>query len=121
MKYKIMIGICAAIFLAGIIGSAWVLLSSHGDIVNIVQDGKTLYSFDLSKAEDQILEIEYEGRINRVQIESGRIRVLEADCPDNTCVHMGWLRSGTLPIVCLPNHLIIEFAENKSELDAVSQ
>ena len=121
MKYKVMIGVFAAVLLIGILGSVWVLLSPHGETVNIVQDGKILYTFDLSTADDQIINVEYEGRTNSVQIENGRIRVLEAECPDNTCVHMGWLESGTLPIVCLPNHLVIEFAEANSELDAVVQ
>ena len=121
MKYKVMIGICAAILIIGAVGSAWVLLSPPGEMVNIVQDGKVLYSFDISTAEDRLIEVEYEGRINTIQIEDGRIRVLSADCPDNTCVHMGWLRSDTLPIVCLPNHLIIEYAERNSDIDAVVQ
>ena len=61
----------------------------HGTQVNIVQDGKVLFNIDLVSAENQTLEIEYEGRINTVQIENGRIRMLNAECPDQTCVHMG--------------------------------
>lgn len=60
----------------------------HGTHVNIVQDGTELYTFDLSSAEDQTFEIAYEGRVNTVQIENGRIRMLEAECPDQTCVHI---------------------------------
>jgi hypothetical protein len=44
-------------------------------------------------------------------IEDGEICVSSAECPDKTCVKMGKLRSESLPIVCLPNHLIIRFAE----------
>lgn len=95
------------------------LLAPHGTQVNIVQDGKVLYTFNLAVTQDQILEIEYEGRINTVQIEDGRIRMLEAECPDKTCVHMGWLDSKAMPIVCLPNHLSIEFADSEDDVDAV--
>lgn len=91
----------------------------HGTQVNIVQDGTILYTFDLVSVEEQTFEIEYEGRINTVQIENGRIRMLEAECPDQTCVHMGWLDSGAMPIVCLPNHLSIEHAEAGDDIDAV--
>ena len=118
-KQKILICVCAAIFLIGIAGSAWMLLAPHGTQVNIVQDGAVLYTFDLVAAQDQTLEIEYEGRINTVQIENGRIRMLEAECPDKTCVHMGWLDSKAMPIVCLPNHLSIEFADSEDDVDAV--
>lgn len=86
-----------------------------------MQDGVILYRFDLSAAKDQTIDIEYDGRINTVQIENGKIRVLEADCPDHTCVRMGWLKSGSLPIVCLPNHLIIEFVDTDEEFDAVAK
>lgn len=120
-KQKSLIWLCAVIFFLGIVGSVWVLLAPHGTQVNIVQDGTVLYTFDLAKAEDQILEIEFEGRINTVQIENGRIRMLKAECPDKTCVHMGWLSSGAMPIVCLPNHLSIEFANSSNNLDAVIQ
>ena len=118
-KYRILTGICVVIFLLGVAGSLWMLRMPHGTQINIVQDGTVLYTFDLASAEDQTFEIEYEGRINTVQIENGRIRMLEAECPDQTCVHMGWLDSGAMPIVCLPNHLSIEFADSENDVDAV--
>lgn len=118
-KQKILMIACAAIFLLGIAGSALVLLTPHGTQVNIVQDGAVRYTLDLAEVQDQTLEMEYEGRINTVQIKDGRIRMLEADCPDQTCVHMGWLDSNAMPIVCLPNHLSIEFADSENDMDAV--
>lgn len=119
MKNKMLILICSVIFLVGIAGSVWMLKAPHGTQVNIMQDGKILYSFDLSTTKDQFLTVEYEGRINTIEIKDGRIRMLEAECPDKTCVHMGWLESGTLPIVCLPNHLSIEFTDGRNDIDAV--
>lgn len=118
-KQKFLIWVCAVIFLLGIAGSTWLLLAPHGTQVNIVQDGTVLYAFDLDTAKDQTLEIEYKGRINIVQIENGKIRMLEAECPDNTCVHMSWLSSRAMPIVCLPNHLSIEYAGTEDDVDAV--
>lgn len=109
------------IALIGIIGSVYMLKAPHGTQVNIVQDGTVLYSFDLTMAQDQILDIEYDGRINTVQIENGRIRMLEAECPDKTCVHMGWLNSKAMPIVCLPKHLSIEFTDSENDVDAVTR
>ena len=118
-KYRILTGICVVIFLLGIAGSLWLLQTPHCTEVNIVQDGAVLYTVDLALTENQTFEIEYEGRINTVQIEDGRIRMLEAECPDQTCVHMGWLDSGAMPIVCLPNHLSIEYADSGNDVDAV--
>lgn len=119
MKKKIPVVLCVGLLLAGVIGCIWVLTRPEGVEVQIVQDGNVLYRIDLSEAEDQTIDIVYEGRVNTVQIEGGRIRMLSADCPNHTCVQMGWLESGALPIVCLPNHLVIRFAEDDSGLDAV--
>ena len=118
-KQKLLIWGCAVIFLLGIAESIWLILAPHGTQVNIVQDRTVLYSFDLAEAKDQTLEIEYEGRINTIQIENGKIRMLEAECPDKTCIHMGWLSSRAMPIVCLPNHLSIEYAGAVDDVDAV--
>lgn len=119
MKSKVLTLLCVVILLVGIAGSVWMLKAPHSTQVNIVQDGKILYSFNLSTAEDQSLTVEYEGRINTIEIKEGRIRMLEAECPDKTCVHMGWLESGTLPIVCLPNHVSIEFTNGRDDIDAM--
>ena len=54
------------------------------------------------------LTLEEEGGSNTVQVEKGRIRVSEADCPDQICVNQGWISGGAVPIVCLPHRLMIE-------------
>lgn len=112
--------VCALIFLAGIGGSIWNLTRSHGRRVEILQDGEILDTLDLDQAEDQIFTVTYEGRTNEIEIRDHRIRVKAADCPDQICVHMDWLSSA--PIVCLPNHLSIRYADTEaaSGLDAVA-
>lgn len=116
-KHKPLIILCAAIFVIGLAGSFFLLNRPHGTWIEIVQDNEVLYRLDLADAENQTIEIEYEGRVNIVQIENHRIRMLEADCPDHTCMNMGWLDS-SMPIVCLPNHLVIQFADMSSDIDA---
>lgn len=111
----------AGIFLTvGILGSFLVLQKPHTSMVEIVQDGQVLYRLDLAQELDQVLEIEYEGRVNTVEIKNHQIRVLEAECPDNTCVHMSWLDSAA-PIVCLPNHLVIQFADTNESVDMMAE
>lgn len=105
--------LCASLLLLGIAGCLWVMWTPNGTTVEILQDGKLLYTFDLSRTTDQLLEIEYNGSGNLVQIQNGRIRVLDAECPDQTCVHMGFLSDTGLPIVCLPNRLVIQYANTE--------
>ena len=122
MKNKILILICVLIFSIGIIGSAFVLFSPKKSNVNIKRDGRLLYSFDLSSTEDSVIEIPYGESYNTVEIKDGKIRVSDAGCPDKTCVNTGWLSSASMPIVCLPNHLVIEFSDgNDDGVDTVAR
>ncbi len=116
----IVAALCAVLFLGGIGGMIWNLTRSHSRQVEILQDGEILYTLDLEQAEDQTFTVTYEGRTNEIEIRDHRIRVKAADCPDQICVHMDWLEAA--PIVCLPNHLSIQYAdgESASGLDAVS-
>ena len=122
MKQRILMSAAASIFLLGIIGSLTVLLSPKKSTVNIISDGKVLYTIDLESSEDRTLVIPFGDSSNTVEIRDGRIRVAEAECPDKTCVRMGWLRSSSMPVVCLPNRLIIEFADGSDPpVDALTE
>lgn len=121
MKYKIIGGIIAAIMVIGIVGSILVLTAQPKNTVRIVSDGEALYTIDLSTAEDTTLTIEHDGHHNTVEIKDSKIRVKEADCPDKTCVKMGWLSNAAMPIVCLPHHLVIEFTEDTGGVDALTR
>ena len=107
------------ILCAGIAGMVLVLQPLNTTWVEIIQDGTVLYGFDLMQAEDQTIEVAYEGRINTIEIRDHRIHMLAAECPDQTCVHTGWLESA-VPIVCLPNRLVIQFAESGGAVDATA-
>ena len=107
---KFWIAVCVVIFAAGLVWSIITLTSSHGDTVTVSQDGAVLFTLDLSEEPDREFTVEYEGRKNTVEIKDGRIRVKDADCPDRVCVHTGWL-TAKIPIVCLPNRLVIEYSE----------
>lgn len=118
MKAKnVLLTICILIFLTGLIGSLWLIFKSHSQTVQIIQDGTVLYTIDLEKSEDQTIEVEYQGSKNVIQIQDHQICVIDAECPDHTCVKMGELKSSAAPIVCLPNKLVISFAES-DETDA---
>ncbi|NMB46890.1 MAG: NusG domain II-containing protein [Firmicutes bacterium] len=48
-----------------------------------------------------------QGGYNLIRVEQGRIRVLEASCPDKIDVKQGWIGRANQSIVCLPNRLVI--------------
>ena len=43
-----------------------------------------------------------------VELAPGRVRMYSANCPDQVCVHQGWVSDGAAPLVCLPNGLVIQ-------------
>lgn len=120
MKNKVIIAFIIILFLTGVVGSVVVVGMPSKSHIRIVSDGETVYTADLRTAEDTVLDITYQGHVNTVEIKDHKIRVKEADCPDQTCVHMGWLSSASMPIVCLPHKLVIEFTDG-ADVDAVTR
>ena len=89
-------------------------------VANIYQDGKCIYSIDLSEvAEGYTVQID--GKVsNTMIVEHGRICIGDATCPDRICVRQGWISNGIVPIVCLPNDLVIQInSTNEPGIDAV--
>ena len=59
------------------------------------------------------------GRV-RIVSKEGRVRIARSDCPQNTCVHAGWIGSAGETLVCVPNQLVIEIVtDTEPEVDAV--
>ncbi len=78
------------------------LIPHNGDIVTITDHGVVIYSESLYS--DTVITTESGN--NTIKIESGQVFMLEANCPDKTCVHMG-AASALIPVVCLPNKVMI--------------
>lgn len=101
------------------------LLPERGEamIASIYRNGECLYSIDLSSVKvPYTIKLKGEHGSNDVLVERGRIRVIEADCPDKTCVHQGWISKSGIPVVCLPNKLLIKIEKNSSEgIDVLSR
>ena len=104
---------------------------SRGNYAYIYQDGVLLQTNDLSQKKPPYeITIEYKDSktqgYNVICVENGKIGIIDADCPDKTCVHMGITNSTIFPITCLPHKLIIQIKEKDNtnsyqEIDAISQ
>ena len=92
---------------------------SHAAVANVYLDGECVRSIDLNAVtEPEIFTVSGPAGNNTIQVEPGRIRVSHADCPDQICVNMGWMTPESLmPIVCLPNRLVIELEDASPEID----
>ena len=118
MKAKVIV----LLLVAAVAVSAAVLLLRNGSApsaaARITRDGVLLEEIDLDRVDEPYTFVLEDGSgRNTVQVEQGRIRISEADCPDQVCVNRGWISDGTVPIICLPHKLIIEIVGDEGALD----
>ena len=91
----------------------------NGAKVVIHVEGKVYGTYSLSK--DQTITIDENDHHNLVIIESGKVRMEESNCDNQTCVHQGAIDSSFLPIVCLPNRVMVQIVDGEEAYDAISQ
>lgn len=59
------------------------------------------------------IPIETQFGYNLIEIGDGKVRVIEADCPDKLGIKQGYISESNELIVCLPNRLVIEIKGSK--------
>ena len=57
------------------------------------------------------------GASNTGCVRPGSIAIISATCPDQICVHQGFISTSLLPITCLPNRLVIRVREGDVYMD----
>lgn len=85
-------------------------------IADIYQEGRLLTSIPLdgSDAPYRFTVTGENGCFNEIEVRSDSIGIVSADCPDKLCVHQGFISHTGLPVVCLPNKLVIRLRETDS-------
>lgn len=84
----------------------------------IYQDNEIIDTIDLSNVEEPYT-ITIEGSnncYNTIEVRNGSIGIIDASCPDKLCKNMGFISTSSLPVTCLPNHLVIKLSNDKSSL-----
>lgn len=94
--------------------------SSAGTFALIYQNNVLIDKINLETAEPMEFTIQYNaGEIrgyNTICVNKGKIGIVEANCPDKICKHMGMTSSTHFPITCLPHKLIIEIVDTENEI-----
>lgn len=80
---------------------------------DLYQNGELLQTIRLDTVTDEYtFEISGENGVsNTVCVRPGSIAIVSASCPDQICVHQGFISTSLLPITCLPNRLVIRIRE----------
>ena len=116
MKTKTWIVLFSALALVCLALSLIFLSAPAGNRAMVYSENKLVLELDLSK--DGEYQVENGENRNILTVKDGKICVSSASCPTQDCVKCGAKNSGA-PIVCLPNRMVIEFA-NTEDLDALA-
>ena len=91
-------------------------VSTKNAVAVVTVDGVEYGRYPLSEDHTETIRFE-DGSYNRFAIQDGYVSMPEASCPDQICVHQGFISTSLLPITCLPNRLVIRVREEAVCLD----
>ncbi len=89
------------------------LAPRDGAFAEIYVDGKLYKRVSLSN--DTTIQLEH----LTVEVANGKVRVIDADCPDKICEKRGTIGKVGQSVVCLPNRVVVKIT-GKSEVEAIS-
>ncbi len=118
LKKKDWILIAVILCVAGLTVLVHTLIGGAGaNRVTIKIEGAIEGIYSLS--EDR--EIEINGGTNLLRIKNGEATMIQADCPDQLCVHQKPVSMNHESIICLPNKVVVEVESSANrEFDAVT-
>jgi len=103
-------------------GSRFFLLSGKSEPLQavIMSQGKQVRRINLSAGGRSSFAVQGRSGYSTVEIEGGRIRMLNAPCSGQICVKQGWIEHSGQTIVCIPEEMLIRI-EGAAPVDAVTR
>lgn len=112
---------CAAAAVLIMSLTAWQYITNvktGNSVVCVYRDNELIERIDLAKVEKAYeFGVKNGDDVNVIRVEKGRICVKSASCPDGVCVKQGYISDGAVPIVCLPNKLLIKSEKSTDDID----
>lgn len=116
-KKDLILIIVILVIAAGAYVMHYFLRDSSTGVLTVKVNGALQGTYDLDKNQ----EIRINNGTNLLQIKDGKAKMIEADCPDQLCVHQKAISANRENIICLPNKVIVEVTSKKSsEIDAMT-
>lgn len=113
--YKRMrLNVIAVLAITAVALAAAVTANALGNAVDartvIIQDadGNT---FKMPLSQDDVLTVASSAGTNVIEVQASKVRVSEADCPNQDCVEQGWISNAGQQIVCLPHKLVVNITD----------
>ncbi len=90
----------------------------------IYQNNRLVKTIDLTKVRESysFTVTGDNGCYNVIEVRNGSIGITESSCPDGLCQDMGFISDSLIPIVCLPNHIVINLTDEtgSDNIDGIS-
>lgn len=108
------------VFIVAIAAFFFMRLNTDKYYVEVQYNGETIEYFELTDKVSRTIELDHEGH-NVLVIEDGHVDMIEADCPDQDCVHMQSITydSWNPTIICAPNKIVVRIVGGDSEVDGI--
>ena len=105
----------AAVACVGLVATRLMGANTNADTATVViRDGEqNVHELPLSQNTTKTVTTDL--GTNLIEIKDGRVRVEEADCPNQDCVHQGWIDAAGQQIVCLPHKLTVDIVDERTE------
>lgn len=118
---KWIIAIILSVALGGIGFNAAALRGDGERSAEVYKDGRLVQVIALRAGYHEELRLGGHEHFNLIAAENGRIKVAEADCPDQICVRTGWVSLAPQQIVCLPYRVVIKIvASRPADIDGIT-
>lgn len=106
---SVMIGVCGILYSMSFPSAGGVLIKTPG----------AEYRYPINK--DQLVTVKGLLGPYVIEIKNGKVRALEANCPERICIDRGWVYRSGDSIVCIPNHIIIRLENGGDPIDAITE
>lgn len=104
--------------------SAVPFINSHkaynSKYVEIEVKGKLFKRLPLDNSRSEKITVESDLGSNIIEISNGKVRIIDADCPDKICVRDGAISAPGSMLVCLPHKVVIQIKGQNTEADDLS-
>lgn len=86
--------------------------------VKVMQAGKVLGIYSLQQ--ERQLHVHGPLGDSVVSIHLGKVRFTQSPCPNQYCIHQGWLARAGQVAICLPNQVSVELIGAKKSYDSIT-
>ncbi|MBP5494807.1 MAG: NusG domain II-containing protein [Lachnospiraceae bacterium] len=93
------------------------LNTSKGGTAVVKSDGKVIDTLSLNK--NGIYTYKNDKGYNIVEVTDGKVRVTEADCPNQDCVNKGYIKRNNESVICLPHKFEVTVKSKDNEYDVI--